>query len=383
MGLAAGDCRWQVAGAMESSAEELRFSLPEEGFDRSQLPAGTGEPGTDSFRQAVTAFFQRAYRSRGGRLDVAFSQGRIDVHWSGAEEQQDVLQRALALIEQDRRPEARQLLETLLQLEPANPEALYNLGLLCSDAGELEHAAELLERCLALDPAHANAWVALGMAALRGAAPERARPALEKAVELEPGNPDALRAYGTLLLMQNEPREAVAVLRRAQAAAPGDPVVLLTLAQTLIAADLDAHAAEADQLLRRVLELVPRGEIAEKARRASQRIADYNLSRSQGEGLRPAVVDGLRQALQIYAGLNPEQRQAVLVEVSAIGEKGLPVNQLLLTYTLETLPGSFTALQLACLIEIGARQVLGMPDAGFGFEGEFREALKELKGEQG
>jgi tetratricopeptide (TPR) repeat protein len=361
---------------MDTSAEELRFSLPEAGFDRSQLPAGCGEPGSSSFRQAVTAFFQRAYRSRGGRLDVAFSEGRIDVHWSGAQEQQDALQRALALIEQDRRPEARELLETLLQLEPGSTEALYNLGLLCSDAGELEHAAELLEHCVALDPAHANAWVALGMAALRADAPEQARPALEKAVELEPSNPDALRTHGTLLLMQHEPREAVAVLRRAQAAAPGDPVVLLSLAQALIAADLDAHAAEADGLLRQVLELVPRGEIAEKARRASQRIANHNLRRSQGEGLRPAVVDGLRQALQIYAGLNPEQRKAVLVEVSAIGEKGLPVNRPEVSYTLETLTGSFTALQLACLIELGARQVLGMADGGFGFEGEVQEALR-------
>ncbi|MCP9889032.1 tetratricopeptide repeat protein [Cyanobium sp. ATX 6A2] len=364
---------------MDTSAEELRFSLPEAGFDRSQLPAGTGEPGTGSFRQTVTAFFQNAYRSRGGRLDVAFSEGRIDVHWSGAQEQQDALQRALALIEQGRRPEARELLETLLQLEPGSSEALYNLGLLCSDAGELERAAELLERCVALDPTHANAWVALGMAGLRGDTPEQARPALEKAVELEPGNPDALRAYGTLLLMQHEPREAVAVLRRAQVAAPGDPVVLLTVAQALMAADLDAHAAEADQLLRRVLELVPRGEIAEKARRASQRIANHNLRRSQGEGLRPMVVDGLRQALQIYEGLKPEQRKAVLVEVSAIGEKGLPVNQPLIAYNLETLPGSFSALQLACLIEIGARQVLGMADAGFGFEGEVQEALEEYK----
>jgi len=35
------------------------------------------------------------------------------------------------------------------------------------------------------------------------------------------------------------------------------------------------------------------------------------------------------------------------------------------------------------LIEIGARQVLGMADAGFGFEGEVHKALKEQKGEQG
>jgi hypothetical protein len=70
------------------------------------------------------------------------------------------------------------------------------------------------------------------------------------------------------------------------------------------------------------------------------------------------------------------------VEVSAIGEKGLPVNQPLRSYTLETLPGTFTALQLACLIEIGARQVLGMADAGFGFEVEVQEALRSRQAGQ-
>ena len=35
-----------------------------------------------------------------------------------------------------------------------------------------------------------------------------------------------------------------------------------------------------------------------------------------------------------------------------------------------------TPLRQACLIEIGALQVLGMADAGFGFEGEVREALR-------
>ncbi len=307
---------------MESSTEELRFSLSEEGFDRSQLPADCGEPGSDSFRLAVSAFFQRAYRSRGGRIDVAFTEGRIDLHWSGMQDQQDVLERSMGLIEQDRRQEALSLLETLLQLEPDNEEALYNLGLLCSDAGDLERAAQLLERCVAIDPAYGNAWAALGMVGLRANTPEQARPALERAVELEPRNPYALRAYGTLLLMQDEPKEAVAVLRRAQEVAAADPTTLLTLAQALIAADLSAHAAEADQLLRQVLQLVPRGEIAEKARRASRRIADHNLRRSQGDGLGPAVVDGLLRALRTYDTLSPKQRQAVLVEVEVAEREG-------------------------------------------------------------
>lgn len=109
------------------------------------------------------------------------------------------------------------------------------------------------------------------------------------------------------------------------------------------------------KLLGQVLQLVPRGEIAEKARRASRRIADHNLRRSQGDGLRPAVVDGLLRALRIYEALRPAQRQAVLVAVAAIGQRGLPANQPEVTYSLETLSGTFTAPELACLSEISGR----------------------------
>ena len=84
---------------------------------------------------------------------------------------------------------------------------------------------------------------------------------------------------------------------------------------------------------------------------ALRRIADHNLRRIQGDALRPAVVDGLLQALRIYKALSPAKRQAVLVEVAAIG-RGLPVNQPEVIYGLETLSGTFTAPELACLSEI-------------------------------
>lgn len=356
--------------------DELRFRVEEAGFDVAQLPPEARQRGTKAFRDAVTAFFRSAYRGRGGRVEVAFEDGQIAVHWSGDAEQQDALQRALDLIEQNRRPEARTLLESLLLLEPEHDEALYNLGLLCSDAGELERAGDLLQRAVAITPNDPNAWVALGVARLRGYQNEQARPALEKAVELGPGNPFALRAYGALLLLQEQAQDAVEVLRRALAAGPADPTTALTLAQALLEDDIATHAAEAEGLLQQVLLVSPRGELAEQAQRASRRIADHNLRRSQGEGLRPAVVEGLLAALRTYETLSADQRQAVFVEVSALGEKGLPVNRSDLHYSLVTLPGSFSALELACLIEVGARQVLAMQDGGFGFEEEYEQAMR-------
>ncbi len=80
--------------------------------------------------------------------------------------------------------------------------------------------------------------------------------------------------------------------------------------------------------------------------------------------------------MRIYEALSPAQRLAVLVEVSAIGAKGLPVNQPGVSYSLETLSGTFTALELACLIDVGGRLVLGMDKGGFECEAEHAEAVQ-------
>lgn len=79
--------------------------------------------------------------------------------------------------------------------------------------------------------------------------------------------------------------------------------------------------------------------------------------------------------LRLATTLTPDQRQADLVEVSALGEKDLLVNRSDLRYSLVTLPGSFSPLELACLIEVGARQVLTMDDGGFAFEEEYQQAM--------
>jgi hypothetical protein len=119
----------------------------------------------------------------------------------------------------------------------------------------------------------------------------------------------------------------------------------------LLEADIDTHAAEADTLLSQMLQQAPRGEIADKAQRAKTQRA---------------------KALQ------GEQRQALFLEAATLGEKGLRVNDPAAVHRLQTLPGTFTALQLACLIHVGAQQLLNGADSGFGFGGEYQEAVRRL-----
>ena len=143
--------------------QPIRFSVPEDGFDLSLLPETARQRGSEAFREAVTAYYKDAYREAGGRVDVAFAGGEIEVAW---EPQADQLPASATINEHlkaGRYDEAIPLLRTRLQLEPDHVESLYNLGMVYSDRMQLSEARELLGRAVELDPGDANAQVALGL----------------------------------------------------------------------------------------------------------------------------------------------------------------------------------------------------------------------------
>ena len=184
-----------------SEPQPIRFSVPEAGFDLSLLPEAARQRGSEVFREAVTTYYKDAYREAGGRVDVGFCDGQIEVNWEPQSGQIPARATIAAHLEAGRYDEAIPLLLTRLQLEPDHVESLYNLGMVYSDRMQLTEARQLLSRAVELDPGHANGQVALGIAALRDNDPDAAQGPLEKAVVLQPRNPFALRTLGQLLLM--------------------------------------------------------------------------------------------------------------------------------------------------------------------------------------
>ena len=81
---------------------------------------------------------------------------------------------------------ARAQFERCLQLDPANVEAKYQLGLVFKAQGEMAQAIELLEDVTKRAPRHANALRELGTLYLQTSADEKARTLLERAVALDP-----------------------------------------------------------------------------------------------------------------------------------------------------------------------------------------------------
>ena len=304
--------------------EGTAFSIDEASFDASLLPEGCRTPGTEAFHRAVTDFFQRSYAGMGGQLSVVFA---------------------------------------LLQLQPEHPEALYNLGVLASEEGQLEEVRLLLRRAVvanAGDPhAQANAQVALGLAALRQEDRAEARQALEAAIELEPQNAFALRSLGSLLVIAGALAAGAQRFRQALAVAPDDLITTYNLAQALLELDPDEHRDEADRLLLRVIEAQPYGELAIKAKDLRQDAVSYCL-----------------QALQLFEGMEQQRFMSVLSEVAAVGQGGLQINEPGTSRTLKTLPGSWSDLALACLIHVGMKRLMPDEDSGLGIGTEYEEALR-------
>jgi len=153
-----------------------------------------------------------------------------------------------ALKKQGETAMAEEQLEEGLALNPRNVEALYSLGLLKQEAGDLEAAAALFERVVAVDPLDQEAaWARAEVAARRGARWARAAlncgaahgdagDAAEEvrlyklALEKDPGFYEALFSLGSAHANAGEFLKALPLFRRARAAAePGSEEELRAL----------------------------------------------------------------------------------------------------------------------------------------------------------
>ena len=275
------------------------------------------------------------------------------------------LQRALELIKQNKRAEARQLLELLLKENPNEVDVLYNLGMLYTDSGETKRAVELLERCVGQSPDYANALVALGLALHRTGQSTRAREVLERALKLEPDNPYAHRNLGGLLGHEREYRPAIEHLQKALARLPEDPQSLYGLGLCLFRLE---EYNDADPYLKRYLDLgrdQPMAGLAEDMRRE---IANHNF---RSQGLRPDAILYCLGALDLFKAKPDDFIRDVTFEIALLGQGGLDITNAERKYTLKSLPGQFSGLHLVCIMYVGFRRIDPSVDIGMDVAREY------------
>ncbi len=356
-------------------SQPINYVISQQDFDVSLIPKAGRTIGTDGFRKHVTKYFRKQYEGQGGETTVEFVDGKIIVTWMPVEADQAPFGAIIDLLKAGDYATALPMLQSLLQANPADHEALYNLGMVYSDQGRLDDAQDMLRRATEVAPDHANSWIALGVALLRANDPTRACPVLERAVELDPHNPYAVRTLGTLQVMTGDHARAIKTLREAMTLAPDDPIILLTLGQTLLAEDPEGHRAEADRLLIRVLELSPHGEIAEKAKDARRSIANRQFHDEAITELRHDALFYCLGALERFEGMSQAELGPIVMEMATLGESGLNGNDPEQSYTLKLTPGEFSGLQIVCMMHVGLKKFDPKMGSGMDLDKEYEAAL--------
>jgi len=339
-------------------------------FQNAQVPTSA------AFRDAVTDLIRSEYGKLGGRARVVIDDkaGTIQVTWSAGAGQPDPLEVAVAKLGKGEYKEAVRLLEILRFQHPKKAVVLYNLGMALSDMGRLELAIQHLRSALLLNPAHTNSLVGLGVALTRQKRWAEAIQSFSLALEQEPDNPLAHRNLGACL-MQGEanPEEAERHLRRAVELLPSDQQALFGLGQALLAV---GREKDADAQFIKVIELNDRSPVAERAKDARRKLAESSLRTPTGGAERFDAVMYCLGALKRFESMSHPEIQKIGFEIAILGQSGLDTNDSSQKYTLRSMPGNFSGLELVSMMYVAFKIVAPEQDVGFDLAREYQAALE-------
>jgi Flp pilus assembly protein TadD len=228
-------------------------------------PESAHDPaGLESFRKLVKVYWggaeaeeiledaRRGVKPGAGALPFSGRQllcsFRRDFRWLGG-----------ALLEAGCPEPAETYLALLIEENPRDPEAQYNLALLRSNAGQQALALSGARAALAARPVFPEAENLLAVLLMRSGQLAEARSQLEKTTQQAPDFAEAWNNLGYALLQQGELPAARRALEKALALAPDFPDALDNLG-IVVARQRDP--AKAGELFRRALELQPENEQA-------------------------------------------------------------------------------------------------------------------------
>ena len=138
----------------------------------------------------------------------------------------------------------------------------------------------------------------------------------------------------------------------------------------------EANTDEADELYLVVIERFPASPIAEQARLARTRLAERTMRTQAGGDIRHDVVMYIAGALETFDKVGPARSQEITVEIAMKGQSGLDINDPKAQYTLKSLPGTFSGMQLVSMMYAGLRQIDPQMDAGIDLRSEYDAAMK-------
>lgn len=116
--------------------------------------------------------------------------------------------------------DAQQTFQTVLQINPNDPDGLHLLGVIARDQGYYENAIQLINKAIQVLPHEANFYNNLGISYRKNGDPDNAALSYEKALTLQANHAQALNNLGNLYTEQKAYRKAADYFERAIAADP-------------------------------------------------------------------------------------------------------------------------------------------------------------------
>ena len=355
---------------MQRQAPEI-FQIPLESLDLVGLP-----PIADAgFEQVVIAHYALHYGAKGWNAAVVISDGMVRVV---AVPQQGVEPKAylLGLLRHGYIEDALPGLEAMYGMVD-DADICFNYGVALSELGRVEESLAPLNKCLKLDPGYDNAAIAIGVSLSKLERHDEAEIALKAAAKIRPDDPLVKQNLAATLARAGKFAEALPYFRQTASLAPNNPVALMGLANCLNS--IDAHRKEALTVYKDLAKRFPDSQFAETAKRILNRAGEADLRKIVDGGYRPDAVEYMIGAMKRFAEIPREQVGGAVMEIARLGETGLEINNPLKRYSLSSLDGDFSGLQLLCYMHVGMALFDPDMDCGSGLQREF-EIAKGMTG---
>jgi len=335
-------------------------------IDLSGLPP-TSDPG---FEQAVIMQYAMQYAAKGWTAAVVVSDGVVRVV---AVPQQGLEPKTylMGLLHHGYIEDALPGLEAMYGMVD-DTDICFNYGVALSELGRVEESLAPLNKCLNLDPGYDNAAIAIGVSLCKLERYDEAEFVLKTAAKIQPDNALIKQNLAATLARAGKLVEALPYFRQAASLAPDNPAVLMGLARCLDSTD--AHNKEALKVYKDVAKRFPDSQFAEDAKQILNRAGQADLRKAVNDGHRPDAVEYMLAAMKRFAAMPRDQVGRTTMEIARLGETGLEINNPSKRYSLTSLDGDFSGLQLLCYMHVGMALFDPKVDCGSGLQREYEIA---------
>lgn len=358
---------------MSDLPHDIQFALTE--FDRGQLPESQRALEGDAFRDAVRDHLASQFVGQGGAAEVVVTSDRVIIRWKEDASPTSLAAQGAAHLREGNAEQGVAMLRLALDRDPDDRDALYNLGMALGDLGQTAESIELLEKLVTYSPGHPGAWAALGVARGRAGKWDEAILAFRQAVQCDAQDGLARKNLGAALSRTGRLEEGRIHLKAAVVLMENDPQAWLNLAMNL---EESGENAEAEIAYSRAIAFDPGGHLAALAEGGRNRITSRKFKPPGQVAPRPDAVAFCRDAIRLFKDMPMDDVKRITMEIGMMGAKGLAVQSSAANYTLRSLPGSFSGLQLLCIEYAGFKLIDQSVDIGLDLSKEYEAAKSSI-----